>query len=128
MSQDGIEGVETKLPISRSDSDDVARQFIEHWSPADLVKKGLHQAVRDLIYRLQDHGEIVILTVNEGHALSEWLVNNDIGMEVFEDDFPESEKELQSAVKKLLFANGRCFGMTDADMGIYTDEEEHDGE
>lgn len=123
MSEDGIEGI-SELPIKRSESDAAAVEFLKHWSPGKLAKHGLHAVVKENFYQLQDHGDIIILTVSEGHAISEWLcTEGNIGLDVFEDNCKLSD-ELKSAVKKLLFANGRCFGMTNSDMGI----EEEDGQ
>lgn len=110
------------LPISRQDSDAAADEFLKHWTPQKLAKVGLHQMVRDLFYELQDHGDIIVLTVNEGHALSEWLCENDIGMDVHDADCSLSP-ELKSAVKKVEFANARCFGLMNIDMGIEEPDE-----
>lgn len=115
--------VQHQLPIDRADSDELTSEFLKHWSPSSLAKKGLHQAIRDIMFDLQDHGDVILLKVDELHELTEWLVDNGIGMDVFNEDCQLSP-ELQSAVKKLLFAHGRCWGMTNTDMGI----EEPDGQ
>lgn len=110
------------LPIDRAETDAVAQEFLRHWSPKALVEKGLHATVRDLIYNLQDHGDIVVFSVKELEAVSDWLVDSGIGIEVFDPDFRVGD-ELRSAVKKLLFAHGRCWGMTNYDMGIEEPDE-----
>lgn len=112
-----------RLPITQADSDAVAEEFIRQWTPKSLATKGLHQTVRDIMFHLQDHGDVIVLKVDELQALTEWLVANDIGMDVFDDDCTHSS-ELKSSVKKLMFAWGRCWGMTNYDMGI---QEEEDG-
>lgn len=113
---------EEGLPITREDSDSAATEFLRHWSPKTLVDKGLHQTVKDLFYALQDHGDIVILSVNEVYALSEHLCNEGIGLRVFEEG-NDATPELASAVKKVMFCHGRNWGMTNYDMGIEEPDE-----
>jgi hypothetical protein len=111
------------LPITRADSDNAAREFLGRWTPGALAASGLHQMIRDIMFHLQDHGDVIILKVDELTKLTNWLCEQGIDTEVFADD-SDLSPELQSAMKKIFFAHGRCWGMTNYDMGI---KEEDDG-
>lgn len=71
------------------------------------------------VYKLMDDSDIVVFGAGELEALAE--VTTDILMRLYDGD-DSVGTELSSAVRKLHFAFGRCYGMTDYDMGI---EENH---
>lgn len=110
-----------ELPITQADSDSAAEEFLRRMQSAGDVP--WTQKVRDIMFHLQDHGDVIILKVDELVELTNWLCEQGIDTEVFADD-SSLKPELQSALKKIFFAHGRCWGMTNYDMGI---KEEEDG-
>src|SRR4051794_25565282 len=99
-----------EVPIRREDATGVALEFTRRWKPGMIVDKGFVGAVEELVHQLQDSGDILILSVDEQFALSEWLCDGPliggepIGIQVFDADADVNDK-LRSAVKKLLFAH-----------------------
>lgn len=111
------------LPIRREDAAAAAGQFRINWDYTKLMG-GIQSVAEDALHKLQDSGDLLLLTHQEITALNEHLSESGLMEEVFRGGAVTLSDELKSAVKKIAFAWGRCYGMTNMDMGIKEDDDD----
>jgi hypothetical protein len=107
-------------PVKPDDVLGLGRQFMRHWSVRRLARVGLHQHVREILYELLDNGEFILPKPDELHDLTEFLTNTGATDRAYDGGISMTD-ELQSVIKKIHFAHGRHYGLTNYDMGIEED-------
>jgi hypothetical protein len=118
-------------PITRGQAEEVARAW--HTAACAIVGTPmpswaeLEERPRDeltsIAYKLLDEGEIVALDHRECHAVTELLANLDVDADQA-DSAPLDNAfkgDLVGGFRKLAFASGRQYGLTNFDMGIEED-------
>lgn len=125
-------------PVTREHAEEVAKFFHTSWTQVSCEARpdmahafpeweGIPSERRDILveaaYRLLDHGWIMNLDSNETHALVEHLLETGMRYESAEASpvDPAFQMPLLLAFRKLAFANGRHYGLTNFDMGIEED-------
>lgn len=106
-------------PISRDQCVTLTEEFRRH-----LVGEPNDENVTAAFYDMLDHGEVVQLDHEEAHALVEVLTEVGALPTGITKDCPINAhfaNHLLRAVRKVTFAHGRHYGLTNFDMGMEDD-------
>lgn len=106
-------------PITREQADVLAEMFARQ-----IVGQPEDTNIAAAFYDMLDHGEIVQLDHEEAHALTELLTEVGALPDGITKDCPidaRVAKHLLRAVRKIVFAHGRHYGLTNFDLGIEDD-------